>query len=350
MTDLFISGHGKARSGRIDPGATGIISKGEHRYMVENLFPAMKKYVGDADVVFFTDYDVYEHGNIVELARKYGKDTKVTEFHYDAGSSDASGGHVIVSAKYKADTLDLRLRDAINDMVGVRYSHNGVKGISGRDNLANVNRTAQAGVNYRLIELGFGTNKKDADVMMNQTDAYAKRLVEAILGKGVTAKPTPVKPKPIPPVAKPQPVKQSNHEVAQGVIKGFYGNGSDRQNNVEKAGYSYNAVQAEVNKILNVKPAPVKKSNTTIANEVIKGVWGSGNDRKVKLERAGYNYNTIQSEVNRLLGVSTRKSNNTIVNEVLEGKWGNNPSRGKKLNKAGYNAKEIQRLVNKKLR
>lgn len=350
MTDLFISGHGKARSGRIDPGATGIISKGEHRYMKEDLFPAMKKYVGDADVVFFSEYDVYEHGNIVALANKYGKGTRVTEFHYDAGSSDASGGHVIVKFKYSADELDLRLRDAIDDMVGVRYSHNGVKGISGRDNLANVNRTAQAGVNYRLVELGFGTNKKDADVLVNQTDAYAKRLVEAILGKGVTAKLTPVKPKPIKPVAKPKPVKQSNHEVAQGVIKGFYGNGSGRQKNVEKAGYNFNAVQAEVNNILNVKPAPVKKSNIAIANEVIKGGWGSGNDRKVKLERAGYNYNAIQNEVNRLLGASSRKSNNTIVKEVLEGKWGNNPIRDQKLNKAGYNAKEIQRLVNNRLR
>lgn len=144
--------------------------------------------------------------------------------------------------------------------------------------------------------------------------------------------------------------KQSNHEVAKGVIEGSYGNGSDRKKNVEKAGYKYSAVQAEVNKILNVKPAPTKKSNATIANEVIKGVWGSGDNRKVKLKRAGYNYSVIQNEVNRLLGASSRKSNNTIVKEVLEGKWGNNPSRGKKLNKAGYNAKEIQRLVNNRLR
>lgn len=189
MTVFIIAGHGKARNGGFDPGATGFITKGEHKYMKENLFPAMKKYVGNADIVFFSDYDVFEHGNIVELARKYGKDTTVIECHFDALGPDASGGHVIVKAAYAPDKLDLRLRDAIKSMVGVRYNHKGEQGISGRDNLANVNRTAQAGINYRLIELGFGTNKKDADILMNKTDEYAKKIVEAILNKTTEKQP-----------------------------------------------------------------------------------------------------------------------------------------------------------------
>lgn len=44
-----------------------------------------------------------------------------------------------------------------------------------------------------------------------------------------------------------------------------------------------------------------KKSNTTIAKEVIAGKWGNGNTRKKKLKKAGYNYNAIQSIVNKLL-------------------------------------------------
>lgn len=154
------------------------------------------------------------------------------------------------------------------------------------------------------------------------------------------------------PVVTPQPSKKSNTEIAKEVIAGKFGNGSDRQKNVEKAGYNFNSVQAEVNKLLSIKPtpAPVKKSNTTIANEVIKGIWGSGNDRKVKLERAGYNYNAIQNEVNRLLGANNRKSDNVIANEIIAGKWGNGANRNAKLKQAGYNANEIQRLVNQKLR
>lgn len=48
-------------------------------------------------------------------------------------------------------------------------------------------------------------------------------------------------------------------------------------------------------------PTPAKKSNDTIAGEVIAGKWGNGADRKKKLEAAGYNYSTIQSLVNKKL-------------------------------------------------
>lgn len=37
-----------------------------------------------------------------------------------------------------------------------------------------------------------------------------------------------------------------------------------------------------------------------IALEVIDGKWGNGNERKARLEAAGYSYKTVQSEVNRI--------------------------------------------------
>ena len=73
MTVLCIAGHGKARSGRIDPGATGIITKGEHKYMVENLFPLMKKHVGKEDVVKFLGEQLSDSNQKI-------KDTLNTEF------------------------------------------------------------------------------------------------------------------------------------------------------------------------------------------------------------------------------------------------------------------------------
>lgn len=49
-----------------------------------------------------------------------------------------------------------------------------------------------------------------------------------------------------------------------------------------------------------------KKSNETIANEVIRGEWGNGNDRKNRLNSAGYDYNAVQSIVNaKLAGTQT---------------------------------------------
>lgn len=47
--------------------------------------------------------------------------------------------------------------------------------------------------------------------------------------------------------------------------------------------------------------APQKKSNETIAKEVINGLWGNYPERKTKLEAAGYDYRTIQNLVNEML-------------------------------------------------
>lgn len=44
---------------------------------------------------------------------------------------------------------------------------------------------------------------------------------------------------------------------------------------------------------------------------------------------------------------SKKKSNTTIAKEVIAGKWGNGPARALKLKKAGYSPVTIQRIVNR---
>ena len=44
-----------------------------------------------------------------------------------------------------------------------------------------------------------------------------------------------------------------------------------------------------------------KKTVTELAKEVIQGKWGNGSERKQKLTQAGYDYQTVQAEVNRLM-------------------------------------------------
>lgn len=48
-----------------------------------------------------------------------------------------------------------------------------------------------------------------------------------------------------------------------------------------------------------------KKSNNVIAQEVIDGKWGNGSDRKKKLKAAGYDYEAIQTIVNSKLKANT---------------------------------------------
>ena len=47
------------------------------------------------------------------------------------------------------------------------------------------------------------------------------------------------------------------------------------------------------------KPTENKKSISQLADEVIAGKWGNGNDRVKRLKAAGYDYNAVQDEVNR---------------------------------------------------
>lgn len=89
-------------------------------------------------------------------------------------------------------------------------------------------------------------------------------------------------------------------EIAQKVINGEYGNGNIRKEKLESEGYNYRTVQDEVNRILK------NKNIEEVAKKVINGDYGNGNLRKEKLEKEGYNYRTVQDKVNELLGV--RKS------------------------------------------
>ena len=43
------------------------------------------------------------------------------------------------------------------------------------------------------------------------------------------------------------------------------------------------------------------KSNREVAEEVLKGLWGNGKDRALRLEAAGYDYNEIQKIVNDIV-------------------------------------------------
>lgn len=54
-------------------------------------------------------------------------------------------------------------------------------------------------------------------------------------------------------------------------------------------------------------PKPSKKSVAEVAREVRRGIWGNNPKRKQALEKAGYDYSVIQAEVNRQEGVDVTK-------------------------------------------
>lgn len=140
------------------------------------------------------------------------------------------------------------------------------------------------------------------------------------------------------------PAKKSNEEIAAQVRIGLWGNGVDRVNRLRAAGYDPNVIQSIVNSTVSSRPAPARKSNEQIAGEVLAGLWGNGDDRRNKLQAAGYDYNAVQAIVNR--SVPVRKSIDTVAREVINGQWGNGVDRVNRLRAAGYDANAVQARVN----
>ncbi len=98
----------------------------------------------------------------------------------------------------------------------------------------------------------------------------------------------------------PTPQKKSAEQLADEVMDGRWGNGAERKQRLEAAGYSYTEVQKIVNERCGQTSAP-KKSVAELAKEVISGRWGNGTERKQRLTAAGYDYAAVQAKVNELL-------------------------------------------------
>ena len=97
----------------------------------------------------------------------------------------------------------------------------------------------------------------------------------------------------------PSTAEKSVEEVAKEVLAGKWGNGEERRNRLEPAGYDYAAVQAKVNQL--AEGTSNQKSIDAVAREVIRGKWGNGADRKRRITSAGYDYFVVQKRVNELL-------------------------------------------------
>lgn len=152
----------------------------------------------------------------------------------------------------------------------------------------------------------FSATECPASIAGSQNAAYMKRAQEwyDAMTKGSSA-PKPSKPsKPAPKPAK-KPAKKSIDTIAQEVIKGAWGNGDDRRRRLEAAGYNYAAVQNAVNAKLGAKPnTPTRRPGPSlddVARAVIRGDYGNGEERRRRLTAAGYNYNAVQARVNQLL-------------------------------------------------
>nr|DAW40561.1 MAG TPA: Endolysin [Caudoviricetes sp.] len=154
---------------------------------------------------------------------------------------------------------------------------------------------------------------------------------------------------------KPSGNGKSVDEIAQEVLQGIWGNGQERYDNLTNAGYNAQEVQDKVNSILNGE-APSNSTSTdldSVAQEVLQGLWGNGQERYDRLANAGYDAQAVQDRVNSILNGEYTQSNYTnlddVANEVIQGLWGNGQERYDNLTNAGYDARAVQNRVNELL-
>ena len=92
-----------------------------------------------------------------------------------------------------------------------------------------------------------------------------------------------------------------DNEVVRQVIRGEWGVGQERIKQLTDAGYNAERIQEKVNLVLQGSLNNEPKAMDALAYEVIQGDWGNGEDRKERLEAAGYDYDAVQQRVNEIL-------------------------------------------------
>ena len=178
MAKLFvICGHGAG-----DPGADGGGYTEAER--VRTLGRRIKELGGDAVELGDISRNWYRDDGISRLETS----APVVELHMDAsGVPGAHGAHVNIKSGFEADEYDRALADRLSAMMPGRAEK-----IVHHSELANVNRAARRGINYRLVENGFIDSDVDLAYFNEHLDDIARVYLEVfgISASGAPAAPT----------------------------------------------------------------------------------------------------------------------------------------------------------------
>lgn len=168
MPKLYvIAGHGAG-----DSGASG--NGYQEATVARQIASRLKALGGDNVTVLDTSVNWYAAGRVNADLKKQVDNNPVLEIHLDSAAAYAKGGHVIIKEGYTPDQYDNALAAFIKSYFPGRSS-----AIVGRSNLANVNRSATHGINYRLLECCFITNSADMQKLMGDMDAFCKGVLNA---------------------------------------------------------------------------------------------------------------------------------------------------------------------------
>ena len=146
---LVVFGHGQG-----DPGAVGNGYQ-EATFARNILGPKLKAQASKLkrnQIDFYNEsLDMYQQTKAGDGAYDVNGYASVTEFHLDAASATATGGHVIIDAKYSPDNNDLAKAKVLEKYTGL-WGSSKTTGTYKRDDLLNCNVFSNRGIAYRLVE------------------------------------------------------------------------------------------------------------------------------------------------------------------------------------------------------
>ncbi|MCQ2441317.1 MAG: N-acetylmuramoyl-L-alanine amidase [Clostridia bacterium] len=291
------AGHGYNTAGKrclksIDPNETREYTL--NKRICDKIQTALKEYDG-IEVLRIDDGSELSISTRAIKANNFGADFYLA-IHHNAGINGGNGGGTEAYVYLKVDEKTKQWQSEIYHSV---VASTGLKGNRSQPlRQADLGECRETRMPAVLVECGFMDSTSDTPIIL--TDEFATKVANACVGviakqAGATKTVT------VPVSAKPVQTVKSAEQIAEEVIRGLWGNGEERKQRLLKAGYDYSAIQPIVNARLEGTSAPSKKSNQEIAQEVIKGLWGNGTERKQKLADAGYDYAAVQGIVNNLL-------------------------------------------------
>ena len=156
----------------------------------------------------------------------------------------------------------------------------------------------------------------------------------------------------------PETPDKTAEELADEIINGVWGNNPERRENItaQYGAAAYEAAQARVNEIMGVGSTIKSKTAEELADEIIRGEWGSNPERRenITAQYGAAAYEAAQARVNEIMGVgSTIKSKTAeeLADEIIRGEWGSNPERRENIT-AQYGAdayRAAQAIVNERM-
>lgn len=304
MAKLYvIAGHGAGDCGAVGNGY-------QEAERVRALAQRIKDFGGANVILGDFNRNFYKDNGISKLT--ISKEYKIIELHMDSGASTARGGHIIIKEGFKADSYDNALAKLVGDIFPGRSNK-----IVGRSNLANVNRAAKKGYNYRLMECGFISNAEDVKIFNSRMDEFAKGILSCfgIGSSNTTPTPTPT------PSSKPTQ-KPSTPTVKDYLQKGDKGSAvKEMQKMLIVCGYSCGKYGAD--SVFGNDAEKAVKEFQKDNGLSVDGVYGKNTKAKLIAK-----YNKVK--LDGIWGCGVTVSLQTIFKTVIDGEISRQPHSNKK--------------------